>query len=304
MIKKIVRIISRIYKIPGRLNRIQESLGRIEARQTQNASTIERAEFRVFSQWGEDGIIQYLINRIECKNKTFIEFGVENYLESNTRFLLTNNGWSGLVIDGSAKNIEYIKNDIIYWSSNLSAVHAFITKENINELIGLNGLSGDIGLLSVDIDGNDYWVWSAINTVSPAIVIAEYNGQFGPIADVSVPYDPNFIRDRAHYSKVFYGASITALSRLAKSKGYSLVGGNTAGNNAFFVRNDLLDGLKEVAPIQVFQTTKFREFHDNHGKLTFHSFNQRYLLIRDLLVYDFKRGAIVKLREVEGVDKI
>ena len=121
---------------------------------------IQEAEFKVFSQFGDDGIIQYLVNRVEIPagRRRFIEFGVENYRESNTRFLLLNNNWSGLILDGSAENINSIKNDQIYWKHELTAVHSFIDRDNINELIAANGFAGEVGILSIDIDGNDYWI--------------------------------------------------------------------------------------------------------------------------------------------------
>ncbi|MFM6343717.1 MAG: hypothetical protein ACKPFK_01030, partial [Dolichospermum sp.] len=106
-------------------------------------------EFRAFSQWGEDGIIQFLIRNVPINRKIFVEFGVQNYTESNTRFLLINNNWSGLVIDGGSEEIYYIKNDPIYWQYNLKAVNSFITKDNINQIISDNGIQGEIGLLSV-----------------------------------------------------------------------------------------------------------------------------------------------------------
>ena len=165
-----------------RLRAIQEGLGRLESRQISKAlpTEFQEQEFKVYSQWGEDGLIQFLINHIEFKNEIFVEFGVENYLESNTRFLLVNNNWSGLVIDGNAEHVNYIKSDQIYWSHNLKTDCSFITKENINDLLSRNGVMGDIGLLSIDIDGNDYWVWKEIQVISPRIVIIEYNSRFGP----------------------------------------------------------------------------------------------------------------------------
>ena len=138
---------ARIQYIELQNKRMQEALGRIESRQLLNldASQISSAEFRVFSQWGEDGIIQHLLRYVPISRKIFVEFGVENYLESNTRFLLTNNQWAGLVLDGSQENIDYIKKDSIYWRHNLKAAQAFITRENINELLVSNGISGDVG---------------------------------------------------------------------------------------------------------------------------------------------------------------
>jgi len=101
----------------------------------------------VYSQWGEDGIIQYLLRHVQVEHKVFVEFGVENYLESNTRFLIQNNAWSGLVIDGSSANIAYIRRDPISWATHLEAIDCFITRENINEVLSGNGVSGDIGIL-------------------------------------------------------------------------------------------------------------------------------------------------------------
>jgi len=230
-----------------------------------------------------------------------VEFGVENYVESNTRFLLTNNRWSGLVIDGSAENIAYIKRDTIYWATNLKAEHSFITMENINELLSRNGVTGDIGLLSVDIDGNDYWVWQAIDVVSPRIVICEYSSQFGPTARVTTPYAPDFVRDSAHFSKVYYGASISALTGLAKQKGYSLVASNSAGNNVFFVRDDLVDDLKVLSPQQAYRRAQFREFHDERGQLTFDDFETRLRKISHLPLHDLTTGRSVPMAEIPGV---
>lgn len=283
------------------MTRIQEALGRIEKRQVANCDDANLAEFRVFSQWGEDGIIQHLLGHVPIERPIFVEFGVENYVESNTRFLLTNNHWSGLVIDGGAENIEYIRRDPIYWASNLKAEHSFITKDNINDLLSRNGISGDIGLLSVDIDGNDYWVWQAIDTISPRIVICEYNSQFGPTAEVTTPYAPDFVRDQAHFSKIYYGASISALCSLATRKGYSLAAANSAGNNVFFVRNDLLGTLKALSPQQAYRRAQFREFHDENGQLTFDDFDTRLRKISHLTLHDLKTDQLLRIADIPGI---
>ena len=303
IIRRIINFIKRYTSLPSRINMIQEALGRIEQRQIAKVSNFRAAEFRVFSQWGEDGIIQFLLQHVSLDRKVFVEFGVENYTESNTRFLLTNNQWSGIVIDGSSENIEYIKRDSIYWSSNLKAVDAFITKDNINELIQKNGISGDVGILSIDIDGNDYWVWKAINCISPRIIICEYNSHFGAKAEVTTPYNPSFIRDKAHFSKIYYGASISALNALAKSKGYSLVASNSVGNNLFFVRNDVINALPVLTPSQAYCRAQFREYHDENGNLTFDDFDKRLNHIQDLNLYDLKTDKLKKIKDIEGIIK-
>ena len=143
LIKKIRNAIGLLQRIDDRLQRIQQSIGRLEGRQLslETPKYFNDYEFQVTSQWGEDGLIQHLINKIEIENPIFVEFGVERYVESNTRFLVTNNNWAGLVIDGSEENIQYIKNDPIYWQHNIKAECAFIDKENINSLIEKNGIS-------------------------------------------------------------------------------------------------------------------------------------------------------------------
>jgi hypothetical protein len=280
---------NRIRSIEDRCAKIQEALGRIENRQVQDlaAANLHEAEFRVFSQWGEDGILQYLLRQIKTSRKIFIEFGVENYTESNTRFLLTNDNWAGLVIDGNSSHIDYIRNDEIYWRHNLKAEHAFITRENINDMIRRNGISGEIGLLSIDIDGNDYWVWEAIDVVLPNVVVIEYNSRFGPAKAVTVPYDAGFVWRTAHYSGLYFGASLAALCILGKRKGYSFVGCNTAGNNAFFVRTGLKPpSLPELTPAEGFVAAQFRQSRDAHGKLAFQTEEEEIATLNSLPVIE------------------
>lgn len=271
------RVLSGLLGLPARLQRLQLQLARVELRlrQLEAPQSIEQAEMCVFSQWGEDGIIQWLIEQVGVRSRRFIEFGVENYLESNTRFLLLNNDWDGLVIDGDASNIRFVREDPISWRHNLTAVQAFVTAENINALLSGHGYGGDIGLLSIDIDGNDYWVWKAIDVVDADIVIVEYNARFGPHRRVTIPYDPAFQRTRAHYSGLYFGASLAALAALGKDKGYALVGCNTAGNNAFFVRRDRLPAhIAELSPEQAFRDGQFRQARDPDGRLNFQSAEQ------------------------------
>ena len=300
MLKKIKNIFISIRTYEERFNKIDLALGRIESRQCKSIDSkdILDYEFKVSSQWGEDGIIQYLVNNIEIENKIFVEFGVEKYTESNTRFLLQNNNWKGLVLDGSEENINYIKNDPIYWRYNLKAECAFIDKDNINDLISRNGISGDIGILSVDIDGNDYWVWEAIDCISPRIVICEYNSHFGSKNKVSVPYDKSFVRNQKHYSNIYYGASIAAFEYLAIKKGYSLITSNSSGNNVFFVRNDLLKNLKVSSSEEAYQIAQFRESRNPEGILTFNSIEENLNVLKDMDIVDVEKMKMIKIEQL------
>jgi hypothetical protein len=231
-------------------------------------STLAEVEFQVFSQWGDDGIIQYLVNNIEFSNKTFIEFGVENYKESNTRFLLLNNNWSGLVLDGSQKAIDYIKNDVISWTHDIYAKQAFITKENINNLISAEflakGFSQELGILSIDIDGNDYWVWNEINVVNPIVVIVEYNSFFSDKRAITIPYQDTFVMDTST-RPYYWGASLKAFCILGEKMGYYLIGCNSNGNNAYFVRKDKIGDFKIRSCEEAYVKGKFRLKFLNNG---------------------------------------
>jgi hypothetical protein len=300
LLKKIIRLLGTIATIPRRLDLIQEAIGRIEARQnaSSNIDRISETEFKVYSQWGEDGIIQHLIKNVLISNPVFVEFGVETYQESNTRFLIINDNWSGLVLDGSQANIDYIKSDAIFWKYNLKADCDFINRDNINDLISRNGLSGEIGLLSIDIDGNDYWVWKEIKVIKPSIIVCEYNSLWGFEDAVSTPYDADFLRNNKHYSNLYYGASIKALNDLAVSKGYSLVAGNSAGNNVFFVRNDLLGTIQPLDIKQAWVQSKFKESRDQQGVLTHLSFEERRALLADMPLINVNTGQLIKVREL------
>jgi hypothetical protein len=267
-------------------------------RRKDSIQSINDAEFRIYSQWGEDGIISYLVETIPIKNKFFVEIGVENYEEANTRFLLTYYNWSGLIIDCNESYIKQIKSSEIYWRYDLKALNAFVTRDNINEILKKNVPYEDIGLLSIDIDGMDYWVWEKIDVIKPRIVVCEYNALFGYKKAIVVPYHENFNRFKAHYSGLYFGASLKALVNLAKKKGYIFVGCNKNGNNAFFVRNDVKGSLKEVSLEEGYKPALFRESRDKRGNLTYLSGIERLELIKDLEVYDLEREIIVSISEI------
>jgi len=258
-------------------------------------NNIQLAEFKVFSQWKDDGIIQFLVDYLTPDNKTFIEFGVENYTESNTRFLLMNNNWTGLILDGTEGNIKDVQQQEIYWQYNLTAATAFITAENINDLIEQHGFSGETGLLHIDIDGNDYWVWKAISVISPIIVIVEYNSVFGEKNSWTIPYKPDFNRTDAHYSNLYFGSSLLSLYDLAKEKGYTFIGSNSNGNNAYFIRNDKMQGLKPTTVKEGYVRSQFRESRDRNGNLNYLSGEYRLKEINGMEVYNTRTKNLEKI---------
>lgn len=262
-----------------------------------NSPNIHDYEFKIFSQFGDDGIIQYLIKHVAIRNKVFIEFGVENYLESNTRFLMCHNNWSGFVMDGSQEAMDSLKSQAWYWRYALRQKAVFIDKENINGLLKETGYS-DIGFLHIDLDGNDYHIFDSLDlgSLNPAIIAVEYNSVFGKERAITVPYDKAFVRTSRHFSNLFWGASLPALHHVAKKKSYALVGCNLAGNNAYFVRRDLLtDKVRELSVGEAFVESKFRESRDINYALTYLEGNQRLELIRGLEVINVITGTPEKL---------
>jgi hypothetical protein len=270
-------------------------------RARQRLKGLHEVEFSVYSQWGEDGIISWLIDCLPDIPHTFIEFGVENYQESNTRLLLTMRNWRGLVIDGSKKHIEDIKKQEIYWRHNLTAICAFIDRDNINNLIESSNLTGEVGLLSVDIDGNDFWVWQSIGVISPVIVVCEYNAVLGDVYPITIPYQASFQRTNADPSNLYFGASIQALILLGQSKGYTFVGTTSTGANAFFVRNDRVNEISSLIDGVYGFPSKFREARDSKGQLLYLNGNSRREVINKLLFVDPISGKNINLSDLNEI---
>jgi hypothetical protein len=271
-------------------------------RPMQVVSSLQEVEFKVTSQWGEDGIIDWLIERagIPPESQTFVEFGVENYRESNTRFLLQNRNWRGFIMDGGGSMEQAAIADGLYSKYSLTAKQVFITRENINDLLAASGLGKDIGLLSVDLDGNDYWIWQAIETVSPIIVICEYNAVFGDIHPISVPYDPAFFLSSAHYSHLYWGTSIAALRLLAAKKGYRFVGTTLAGNDAFFVREDFAKKFVDTSLLNIQAHVQVARYSlDRSGKMSCVDVMERPALIKETRVVNTETGETIRFGDLK-----
>jgi hypothetical protein len=253
---------------------------------------LEDIEFRVFSQFGEDGILQHLIRNIGPHPDSFVEIGTGDYRESNTRFLVQNNNWRGLVIDGGESHLKFVLGTGMAWRHDVEPVSAFVTRENVNALIKDNGYEGDIGVLSIDVDGNDYHLWEAVDVVNPAIVVIEYNALFGATATISVPYDPAFVNSEAHYSQLYFGASLGAFVHLAHQRGYRFIGCSSNGANSFFVRDDIAGSLPSLTSAEGYRASRFLTSRNPDGTMSrMRSVEDRLKLIGDLAVVDVSTGA-------------
>jgi hypothetical protein len=309
------RLLAAVSRVAGRggsaeglrneVAQLKLQIGRAEARVVRALppGSIRDAEFKVFSQFGEDGIIQHLLAYVPVpeESEMFVEIGTGDYTESNTRFLLWKDNWRGVIVDSAPAHAAHLDASEARWRHDIEPVTAFVDRDNIDSLLRGAGAVGDIGLLSLDVDGNDVWVLERLSSVSPRVLVVEYNSTFGPDAAISVPYDPGFRRDHAHWSHLYWGASLAAFAHVADAKGYDLVGGNTAGNNAFFVRRDVRSDIPVQTVAEAYAPSRFRESRDREGNLSLIGpHHERLALIADLPVVDVRSGETDTIAQATG----
>lgn len=254
------------------------------------------AEFSVFSQWGEDGIISWLIDRTNCTNDCFVEFGVEDFREANCRYLLITRNWRGMVIDGSEDNIKAIRSSTLSWKYDLQSQEAFITRDTIEELIVSAGFGPSLGLLSVDIDGVDYWVLERIQN-SCDIVVVEYNDLFSG-HPISVPYESAFVRLQKDPSGMYWGASLDAFRHLLEGRGYLFVGTNRAGTNAFFVAGKYRQVMQASLAEMRAWPCRMREVRNPDGSLTLKTYRECAERIASLPVVNVVTGQSLSVGDI------
>lgn len=200
---------------------------------------LQQFEYSLLSQNGEDGIIRFLFSEIGFESRYFVEFGFGAH-QCNSLRLMLHEGFKGLLMDGSTENCEFFNIAAANRGiTGVTAVCAFLNRDNLEQIIVEHGIPGDIDFLSLDVDGNDYWFWETLNCVSPRIACIEYNAGIGPALSWTVPYDPDFERFARHPSGFFHGASLKALESLGRRKAYRLIGADSTGTNAFFLRDDI-----------------------------------------------------------------
>tara|TARA_B100000959_G_scaffold193192_1_gene202009 strand:+ start:2022 stop:2912 length:891 start_codon:yes stop_codon:yes gene_type:complete len=216
----------------------------LSSKEQKKLTGINRYESSIFSQNGEDGIIRYIFSVIGFESRYFVEFGFGAH-QCNSLRLMLHESFKGLLMDGSEEqcrifNLSCKKMQL----NNVLAVNAFIDTTNLQKLIAQNNVPDEIDFLSIDVDGNDYWLWEILDCVSPRVVCIEYNSGIGSDYSWSTPYSADFERFAAHPSGFFAGASLKALESLGQRKGYRLVACDSTGTNAFFIRKDI--SAKEI----------------------------------------------------------
>ena len=298
LIKKLRKNISaKILNILGRKLILNSKL--VES----NFKCLEESEFKIYSQNGEDGIINFLITRLGINKPSFVELGVGDYSEANTRFLYEIYYSKGLIVDCFDNLNSRVNQNVSLWRGNLKVINRFIEVDNINEIIKEN-CDFNIDLFSIDLDGIDYWILKNLNLNSkPKIFVIEYNSNFN-LKNVSVPNKKKFDRKKYHYSNLCYGASITAFINLMYKKGYYLIGVNNMRNNAFFISNnypkDKYFKNIEVPELKDLIDANFSESRSLSNKLSFLNKKNRVREIENCEVINLNNhlNDLVKLKDI------
>lgn len=291
-------------RLPDDVYRLRLTAGEAAIRTSrtryETARSLADVETRVFSQWGEDGILDFLLERLAVPRPRCLEIGVGDYLEANTRLLVELRGAAAVVVDASPRLVARVNSDDIAWRGTVVPVQMFVTRSNIlDPLQEVHRLGGTPDLVSIDVDGMDYWLLDALPLDGCSIVVAEYNAVLGSTRPVTVPYSERFSRYAAHYSGIYYGASLPALLHLMTSRGYSFVGTTESRVNAFFVRTDLTDLLSFPLPdssdLSPYTRRSIRDSRGRDGRLAFVNQVEQLRQIAGLPVVDVATGETVPL---------
>ena len=290
------------YRIKNFLNFNKKQLGEIQLllkkKNYSKITNIRDAEVKIFSQFGEDGIIDFLLYKLNLTNHiAFLEIGTGDYEEANTRFLCETRSCRGLLID-KIKDLKFVQKRDFFWKNDIYFCQKTITPSNISSVINSYGFKNDCNLLSIDIDGNDFWVLKNIELSHVDIVVAEYNPLFGSNLSLTVPQDDNF--DRNRFKKIFYGASLTAIIELMQSKGFMFVGANSACNNAFFINKNKKEFFSNLKVEELKEYTKFtfREIKENSYKEN--QISNLIDKIEDFEIYDLSKKKTFRIKELKN----
>tara|TARA_B110000858_G_scaffold195288_1_gene251352 strand:- start:2495 stop:3460 length:966 start_codon:yes stop_codon:yes gene_type:complete len=264
---------------------------------------LEQSECKIFSQNGEDGILDYIITVLKIERPNFIEIGVGSYVEANTRFIYERFSPKGVIIDIEKNLKNKVFSNINPWKGDLRVIEEKVTTENINIILSKN-CDFDVDIFSLDIDSTDYWILDKLKSNISKIFVAEYNAVFGSKLEVTTPNIKNFNREEYHYSHLCFGMSLRALINIMVKKNYYFIGTNSVKNNAFFVSNDYpidqyFKNLK-IREIDYYVDTNIRESRNIKGNLNYLSGEKKLREIYDCEVIDLSVDVKkkVKIRDI------
>ena len=262
------------------------------------------ADYKVFSQTGEDGIIDYLLYSLNIKVPKFVEIGVGDYRESNTRYIFQKNCSRGLIVDKN-KNLEKKVSKIVkLWKGDLTIIETAVTSENVLHILNSNEFDNNLDVFSLDVDGIDYWILEVLPEKLSKIVVLEYNPTFGPNLEVTIPNLKYFDRKKYHYSCLCWGASLKALIKLMNQRKYVFVGSNIACFNAFFVLESEVEKLNLNLPdkndLTKYTTSYIRESRSIENKLNYLSGKQKLKEIENCEIIDLSNPEkkLVKIKDI------
>ena len=266
-------------------------------------SNLAQSECKIFSQNGEDGILDYIITVLKIERPNFIEIGVGSYVEANTRFIYERFSPKGVIIDIEKNLKNKVFSNINPWKGDLRVIEEKVTTENINIILSKN-CDFDVDIFSLDIDSTDYWILDKLKSNISKIFVAEYNAVFGSKLEVTTPNIKNFNREEYHYSHLCFGMSLRALINIMVKKNYYFIGTNSVKNNAFFVSNDYpidqyFKNLK-IREIDYYVDTNIRESRNIKGNLNYLSGEKKLREIYDCEVIDLSVDVKkkVKIRDI------
>ena len=261
-------------------------------------------DYKIYSQAGEDGIIDYLLYSLNIQKPKFIEIGVGDYTESNTRFVYERASAKGLIVDVVENLEQKVKKNVSFWRGDLTIVEKEVNAENLIDLLNEKNFIKNIDLFSLDVDGIDYWILEKLPNEFSKIIVAEYNASFGDKLMISVPNIKGFQRKKYHYSHLCFGASIKALIHLLNKKGYIFLGTNLLKTNAFFVLKKFKDkinlDLPDLNNLHKHVDSNTRESRDKKGNLNFLSGENKIKEIKNCEVVDLSSSErkLVKIKDI------
>ena len=262
------------------------------------------ADYKVFSQTGEDGIIDYLLYSLNIKVPKFVEIGVGDYRESNTRYIFQKNCSKGLIVDKNKNLKKKVSKIVKLWKGDLTIIETTVTSENILYILNSNDFDNNLDVFSLDVDGIDYWILKVLPEKFSKIVVVEYNSIFGANLEVTIPNLNDFDRKKYHYSSLCYGVSLQALVKLMNKKKYVFVGSNIACFNAFFVLESEIEKLNLTLPdindLTKFTTSYISDSRSIDGKLNYLSGKQKLKEIENCEVIDLSNPEkkLVKIKDI------